>query len=187
MNTQYKSFLTKTLWVTIFTFALRCLISWDELTANVHLYNLYGYAGEAIGLTIALMAVYEKWLWRFNPLESVPALNKVYTGIVKSSYDNLERSATIEIKQTLLSVHVTFTSGESKSKSISASINEILGEKQLIYNYLNTPKSEFRSRSEVQYGTAMLCVDNPKELTGQYYTDRKTIGDMKFTPVEKQQ
>jgi hypothetical protein len=27
----------------------------------------------------------------------------------------------------------------------------------------------------------MLCIDDPSKLQGQYYTDRKTIGDMEFT------
>ena len=49
-----------------------------------------------------------------------------------------------------------------------------------IRDSLNTPKSEFRHRSEIHYGTATLCLSDTKELNGQYYTDRKTIGDMHF-------
>lgn len=181
MNEQYKSFLTKTMWVAICIFAIRCFASRGDLLVNPSVYTLYGFAGEAIGLTAFLMLLYERWFWRYNPCEKTPALKKSYTGILKSSYDGKEREASLEIKQTLLSVRVTLTSGESKSNSLSASIDEIHGEKQLTYCYLNTPKSEFRYRSEVHYGTAMLCVDNPNKLTGQYYTDRKTIGDMEFT------
>lgn len=84
------------------------------------------------------------------------------------------------VKQTLLSVHITMVSDESKSNSLSASIDEIMGEKKLVYCYLNTPKSEYRERSEIHFGTAMLSLDNPKVLEGQYYTDRETSGDMYF-------
>mgnify|MGYP004572869597 FL=1 len=84
------------------------------------------------------------------------------------------------IKQSLLSVVVILKTDESKSKSLSASIDEILGEIQLTYCYLNTPKSAYRDRSEIHYGTATLSISNPKEIDGQYYTDRKTIGDMHF-------
>ena len=181
MQEQYKSFLTKTMWVAVTTFGLRCLLSWTDITTELDIYTIYGFAGEAIGFTVILMAVYERWLWKYNRLESVPALNSVYTGFLKSSHDNIERPAKLEIKQTLLSIRITLITGESKSKSLSASINDILGEKQLTYCYLNTPKSEFRHRSEIHYGTAMLCIDDPSKLQGQYYTDRKTIGDMEFT------
>ena len=186
MNEQYRSFLTKTMWVSVCVFGIRCLISWSDIISGFSAYTIYGFAGEAIGVTAAIMAIYERWLWKFNRFESVPALCKSYTGVLKSSYDNIERPARLEIKQTLLSIHVTLITGESKSNSLSASINEILGEKQLTYCYLNTPKSEYRYRSEVHYGTAMLCVDDPNKLTGQYYTDRKTIGDMSFVPVTDQ-
>lgn len=50
---------------------------------------------------------------------------------------------------------------------------------------LNTPKAEVRHRSEIHYGTAMLYVDNPKVLKGQYFTDRKSTGDMVFNAVLK--
>lgn len=185
MQTQHKKFLTQALWVAIVAVALRCLISRDAIIANPNAYDLYGYASEAVAITVFLMMIYEKWLWRWMPFKSVPTLKKAYTGTLKSSYDDCEHTATIEIKQTLLSVHVSVITEESKSQSLSASIIEEHGEKQLVYTYLNVPKSEFRHRSEIQYGTAVLCIDNPKELTGRYYTDRKTIGDMKFTPSKK--
>lgn len=181
MDATHKSFLKKTMWVAIIVFAIRCFISWTSLTSNPNLYNVFGYAGESIGIAVVVMAIYERWLWRFNPLEDTPALRKKYAGIIISSYDGIRRDATLTIKQTLLSIHVTLISGESKSKSVSASISEILGEKQLIYSYLNTPKSECRDRSEIHFGTATLCVDNPEKLIGQYYTDRKTVGDMDFS------
>ena len=181
MKNLFSSFLIKFIWLTIILFVLRCGLSWKEIMENISFYNLYGFAGEAIGLAAIVMTVYERWLWRFMPFESVPVLAKAYTGTLKSSCDNIERKATLKVSQTLLSIHVTLISNESKSQSLSASIDEIHGEKQLTYCYLNTPKSKVRHRSEIHYGTAMLCVENPKRLTGQYYTNRKTIGDMFFT------
>lgn len=126
------------------------------------------------------MLLYERKLWRYNPLESTPKLSKKYTGTLVSSYDNIKREATLEIKQTLFTIRITLTTNESKSKSLSATIEEILGEKQLVYCYLNTPEAIFRDRSEIHFGTAILCVDKPEKIMGQYYTDRKTVGDMYF-------
>ena len=147
------------------------------------LYNIYGYAGEAIAFSAFIMVIYEKWLWKYNPFEKTPVLKKKYRGTLVSTYDGIKRDATLDIKQSLLAVSVIFTTGESKSKSISASIDKIQEEWQLTYCFLNVPQAKVRERSEIHYGTAMLCIENPEEIQGQYYTDRKTIGDMKFIPL----
>lgn len=167
-------------WCSVVLFVLRCMFSWKSVISGISAYELYGYAGEAIGVAVLITGLYEKFIWKYNRFEKTPKLAKRYTGILKSSYDHIERNAILEIKQTLLTVHVTLITDESKSKSLSASIDEVLGEEQLTYCYLNTPKSEYRDRSEIHYGTAVLAVSNPKEIDGQYYTDRKTIGDMHF-------
>lgn len=181
MKKQQKKIISICVWSAVALFAVRCAISWKSIVTGVTVYDLFGYAGEAISIAVIFTGFYEKLLWRINPFEKTPKLSKRYVGSLKSSYDNLEREAVLEIRQTLMSVHITLTSAESKSKSLSASIDEILGEMQLTYCYLNTPKSEFRHRSEVHYGTAMLSITNPTSLEGQYYTDRKATGDMVFT------
>lgn len=180
MNEQYKKLINKTVWIAIFLFFIRCLLSFQGLINNFSVYDIFGYAGEAIGITAIIISLYERWLWKYSPFEDIPVLKRSYNGKLISTYDNKERTAKIEIKQTLLSVHITLISDESKSKSISASIDDVLGEKQLTYCYLNTPQANVRKRSEIHYGTAMLCIENPDTLNGQYFTDRKTTGDMQF-------
>lgn len=180
MKEQFNKLMSKTIWSAIILFCLRCFISWNDIKNAFSVYDLFGYAGEAISLATLLSITYERWLWKFNPLESTPVLSKKYTGSLISSYDNIERNAELEIKQTLLTIQIILITGESKSKSLSSTIDDILGETILTYCYLNTPNANVRDRSEIHYGTAMLCVDNPRKLTGQYFTDRKTIGDMKF-------
>lgn len=181
MTKQQQEIVKIGVWSTVILFVIRCGISWKEILIGVSVYDLFGYAGEAIGFSVLIVGLYEKVLWRINPFEKTPKLAKRYVGILKSSYDNIERSASLEIKQTLMSVHVTLLTDESKSNSLSASIDEILGEMQLTYCYLSTPKSKYRYRSQIHYGTAILSVANPTDLAGQYYTDRKTCGDMTFT------
>ena len=180
MNERVKKYFVNSLWVALILFVIRCLIAMPKT-----IYDVYGCIGETISITAILAYLYEKWLWRYNPLGKTPVLSKKYTGTLKSSYDNIEREASFQIKQTLFSIQIIFTTGESKSKSISSSIDDILGEQQLTYCYLNTPNAEVRHRSEIHYGTAMICVDNPKVLRGQYFTDRKTTGDMVLNAVSK--
>ena len=180
MNERVKKYYFNLLWLALILFVIRCLISMPKT-----LYDVYGCIGETITITVILACIYEKWLWKYNPLRKTPVISKNYTGMLKSSDENIEREASLQVKQTLFSIQIIFTTGESKSKSISSSIDDILGEQQLTYCYLNTPNAEVRHRSEIHYGTAMLCVDNPKELRGQYFTDRKTTGDMVFNAVLK--
>jgi len=185
MKEQFKKFINKMLWIGIALFSLRCIVSLKLLVSDFSVYDIFGYAGEAIGVTAVIMGVYEKWLWKLNPLEDTPVLKREYIGTIKSTYDNIEREAKINIKQSLLSIHVVLTSGESKSQSISSSIDEVFGAKQLTYCYLNTPKASYRERSEIHYGVAMICLEDPNILTGQYFSDRKTIGDMIFYSENK--
>lgn len=186
MCEQYKKLINMAVWVGIALFFFRCLISLSSIINNFSVYTVFGYAGEVICVTVIIICCYEKWLWKYNPLEKTPVLNRYYIGTLKSTYDDIERRASLEIKQTLLSTHVVLDSSESKSKSISSSVIEILGEKLLIYCYLNTPKATVRKRSEIHYGTAMLCIENPNKLTGQYFSDRGTTGDMEFLLEQKE-
>ena len=185
MNKQFKELLTKAVWIAIILFIIRCLFSFNTLVEDFSVYVIFGFAGEAIGLTTIIIALYERHLWRFNPFEDTPKLHSNYTGILLSGYDNIERIAKLEIKQTLLSTHIILFSGESRSKSITSSIDTVLGEKQLTYCYLNTPVAAVRDRSEIHYGTAMLYIENSNKISGQYFTDRKTTGDMCFYQQEE--
>mgnify|MGYP003252898306 FL=1 len=175
-------FMKKVIWVTIIAFCLRCLCSGTKIISHFSLYDLYGYIGESIAFSTFLMLIYEKFIWKYNPLEETPILKKKYKGSLISTYDKIEREATLEIKQTLLSVNIIFITDESKSKSILSSIEKIQDEWQLTYCYLNVPKATVRDRSAIHYGTALLCVENPEKIQGQYFTDRKTTGDMIFIP-----
>lgn len=182
MTENYNKFTSKSIWFTIIMFCLRCFLSGTKIITEFSMYDLYGYAGESIAFSAFLMVIYERWLWRYNPFEKTPALKKKYKGTLLSTYDGIEREAALEIKQTLLSINVVFITGESRSNSISSSIEKIQDEWQLTYCYLNVPKANVRARSAIHYGTALLCIENPKEIYGQYFTDRKTTGDMKFWP-----
>ena len=180
MSEQFKKFTKKYIWVVIILFSLRCLFSGENLIHNFSVYDIFCYAGEALGIATFTMAFYERILWKYDCFNDTPVLYKKYSGTFISSYDNIERDCSLEIKQTLLTIKIIFITDESKSKSISASIDNIYGEKILTYCYLNTPNAMVRNRSQMHNGTSMLCVDEPRKLKGQYYTDRKTTGDMKF-------
>ena len=180
MNELYTKFIKKSVYVAMIIFVIRCAISWQSIIQSVSIYELLGFAGDSFFFTTIIMTIYEKWLWKYNRFENVPVFKKKYTGKFKSSYDSTIRKFDIEIKQTLLSIKITMKTKESTSNSISANIVDVFGEKQLIYYYLNTPGMEFRDKSEVHFGTAIITVDNTDVMSGRYYTDRRTCGDITF-------
>jgi len=103
-----------------------------------------------------------------------------YHGFLYSTYDGTRRNADLEIKQTLLSISVKMKTIESRSNTIAGKIADVLGEKQIIYTYLNNPLEKVREHSEIHYGTAVLVIKENGELSGRYFTDRKTTGDLSF-------
>lgn len=107
MKDGVEKFIKSTVWVAIIFFGLRCGVSWKSIVENISIYDLFGYAGEAVGLATVIMAAYERWLWRINPFETTPALKKIYTGKIVSSYDNIERPIELPI---VISITQGFTS-----------------------------------------------------------------------------
>lgn len=186
MNEQVIKFIKKCVWVAISAFVIRCSISHVELIGGVSLYSLWGYAGEAIGFTTVIMLFYEKHLWKYNPLEDTPRMKKTYAGTLKSTYDGVERQVTIKIKQSLLSISISLKSEESESRSVVASITNIGDEWELTYTYYNVPLANVRERSSIHYGTSILSLMDVSHITGQYFTDRKTTGDMDFLALDEE-
>lgn len=198
MTESAKKFMTISIWIAIVFFALRCWIGWGELSDAVTQkktfecgYSVFGYAGEAIGITALFMAAFNKWCWRWKTLNCIaggmPILAKKYKGKIRFHWDNQdqERDSEIGIEQTFLNVIVKLNTNESSSNSITATIETINNEKQLVYTYLNTPRAEIQNRSAIHYGTAMLKVDDPKHITGNYYTTRLSRGSMDFEAIEE--
>ena len=169
----------------LISFIARCAISWNEIKTGFSLYTLVGYAGEAIAFSSIVAALYERIIWRYDPLLKWPVLYKEYKGIIKSNRDGIAREISVRVKQSLFSVHVFLKTEESNSKAITADIVDRDGEYVLCYSYLNHPKAEVRDRSAIHYGTTILRVEEKaKQLEGEYFTDRNTIGDICLQGIE---
>lgn len=193
MNDSVKKFMNISIWLTAIFLLIRCFISWSDIksaweTGNTATlcYNFYGYIGEAIGATAIIMLIFDKYAWKWKLvrwMHDTPILAKKYTGTFISNYDNVERSGEIIINQTFLNVSVQLVTNESKSRSLTASLNNVQGVLYLIYTYQNDPRAEIQNRSPIHYGTAMLDVSNPAILEGNYFTGRNSRGSMKFNSI----
>lgn len=148
---------------------ISCSLVLDTIHNNIIQYTL-----------LFMFIVYEKWLWKCMPFHDIPKLHKKYEGTLKSSYDNKERNIYVKINQTLFGISITIKTDESKSYTVVANFDITDNYKRLIYTYHNEAKAEYNERSPQHYGTTILDVENKNELTGKYYTDRKTTGDIKL-------
>ena len=183
MSERVATFTKKILWVFGIVFVIRCIFSFSQISEGFSVYLIISLIGEAITITTLLAVLYERFFWAFDKSSKVPVVKGKYHGSITSDWDGKKRTATLEIKQTLLKVSVIMKTDESSSGSVSASIDDVNGEKWLIYCYMNKPMASVRNRSEIHYGTAMLNCGCPGKLLGSYFTDRKTTGDISFERV----
>lgn len=155
-----------------------------------HAIVLYGF----------LYVAFEKWGWRlpvFHPwLVPHPDLQGTWTGEVRSTWINPVTGtgvapipAKLIIKQTFTSISCVLVTGESHSYSLTAQINEDddSGVLQLSYAYTNRPRARVRFRSEIHDGAAILTIKEGEGLVleGEYWTSRKTTGEMYFTRTSR--
>jgi hypothetical protein len=87
------------------------------------------------------------------------------------------------IRQRFWSVSARLLTNESTSSSLFAELTA--GEDgvyQLLYIYVNHPQAAVEHRSKAHYGAVVLTAPRSRKdgLEGQYFTGRKTTGDMRF-------
>jgi hypothetical protein len=178
-------------WVSVIAATHRSLlIDWDAIKEIPHTIVLFGI----------LYLLFEKWGWRlsvFHPwLVPHPDLEGTWDGEVRSTWTNPETGTGVApipsklvIKHNFASISCVLLTGESQSYSVTAQINEdddsdVL---QLSYVYTNKPRARVRFRSEIHDGAAILTIkeEDGLLLDGEYWTSRKTTGEMTFKRVSR--
>ena len=140
---------------------------------------------ESTGYSVIAIVVYERYLWKYNPFVKIPRLKKKYTGILSYNYKGKfgEKNVEIEIKQSFLSTNVKLKSDEISSKTITSDLVEENGEFVIYYTYITNPLSRCSDENPIQVGTCKLVIDNINDIRGNYWTNRKTIGDLHFHSI----
>lgn len=141
-----------------------------------------------------------RFLWRKLPWlarKTFPDLNGTWKGTLVSTWcDPITGQAkppiptTIWIRQTPLSMSVKLHTGESTSHSMHCILeaNHEAGRFRVWYSYDNRPRAELAPVSGQHQGFAWLENDvdtAPDQLFGQYYTSRRTTGDMTLRRVSR--
>lgn len=161
--------------------------------STIDLWTAIKQIPQAISIYAIIGIIFTKWLWRWQPFQGwlikIPDLQGTWRGELRSDWINPETGKGIDsiplalvIKQTFSSIKCTLMTKESSSYSTTADINTAQNgdDLYLIYNYTNRPKATIRDRSVIHDGAAILkIINNPNKcLEGEYWTSRKTRGEM---------
>lgn len=142
--------------------------------------------------------VFSKWLWKlpifWGWLITVPNLQGTWYGFLKSDWINpktkkgiAEIPVLLVIAQDFNKINCSIITKESSSHTLSSDILFVNGKLQLSYTYTNVPKNGVRERSEIHNGASLLqIIEKPKrKLSGGYWTDRKTKGEIDVEFLDK--
>ena len=150
---------------------------------------------EAVTGYAVITLIFVKWVWRWpifsGWLVPFPDLQGTWHGEIRTTWVDPQTGAaqapipaTLTIRQSFASVTCTLYTSEAESESNSAAISETEegGIVRLAYTYLSRPRATVRNRSEIHDGAALLSYGTSPErtLSGEYWTSRKTTGEMSF-------
>jgi hypothetical protein len=142
---------------------------------------------------VLVVTLWDVWLWRqpfVHRFARRPVLVGTWRATLKPTADSHIPTggnpgpieAYVIITQSYWSISVRQYTVESRSESKAAmwSGGSTSSNKILTFTFANTPKQELESRSRSHLGTAAVDVvgTQPRILSGYYFTDRYTKGDM---------
>jgi hypothetical protein len=144
----------------------------------------------APGVALVVFGLYDRWLWKFGPV-GTPILAGTWRGTIRSSWRNPQTNEKIPpieifmiVRQTASSITMTQLSRESRSGSITATINRNAdGQHDVAWAYRNEPLKAVAHRSQMHYGGAFISGVSrrrPERLEGRYWTERGTTGDLEL-------
>jgi len=161
--------------------------------------KLVSYIPTVVGWGLLL---FDLWVWRFPIIHRFvgrPRIDGAWVGTLTPREDSHIPEGgnrgpieiAIIIEQTYWSVGATLMTAESASQSTASSIRsdpESPGRRVLSYAYANTPDQKHHARSRQHLGAVRLRLAGrlPTEMSGTYWTDRLTAGDMKLTLLDRE-
>lgn len=143
-----------------------------------------------------LWLIFTTWGWKLRFFQSwlivEPIIEGTWTGNLVTTWQDPETGENpdpipivLTIIQSFYKISCSIYTNESTSTSYSASIynDNNSGAHYYIYSYTNKSKASVRDRSEFHDGTAKLRIigGGQSKLEGDYWTTRKSTGDMELT------
>jgi len=163
-------------------------------TSLLDLANMAKKFPQAVTVYAVLVLLFTKWAWRWKIfrgwLVKIPDIQGTWRGLIVSTWTDPGTGkkldsipAILAIRQGFNKINCFLFTKESSSYSTAAEINMDQGENlYLNYNYTNRPRASVREESEIHDGAAILQIikTSSRSLEGEYWTSRKSTGEMKF-------
>lgn len=147
----------------------------------------------AVAVVILCFEIFDRWLWRLGlvpRLTGHPLLRGTWKGQLLSTWVDPETGdlagpidVFLVVRQTYSTIDARLISNESTSVSLVSSLDARRdGVTTMQWTYRNTPGLLLQKRSRIHHGAVMLEVHGtpPKRLSGYYWTDRDTKGELNF-------
>lgn len=194
-NVKKELFVTVNVVVVAVLWVIILLISGIDLSKT---YEAFTKLPEVVTGYVILQQIFTRWAWRwplFRWLTEFPDLSGTWDGELKSTWVDPKTNqriptikATLIIRQGFDTISCELITEESSSHSrVMTVLNSDDNLVEIVFDYLNTPKSQVRNRSEMHHGAAHLrlsgSASHSLKLEGSYWTDRQTAGDMEFTRI----
>jgi len=148
----------------------------------------FGIVGTVVGV---VLGAFDRWLWKVRWLHpwfvETPNIGGTWKGQLTSSADGqigeTFRECYLVVRQRFSTVSAVLLTEESESKELAASVYRDSADGQtLAVTYENVPKRRYRDASPSNRGGMILHIrgDPPKQLDGEYFTSRRTVGEIEF-------
>lgn len=155
----------------------------------------FRYYSMVTGTVVLLLMCFDYWLWRLPILQGRvvkrPDLRGTWRAMFRSNWIDPNtgqgippREGYVAISQTFSTMTFRLMTGESTSELLNAQLVPSMdGSYRLLGIYRNEPRLSVRGRSTIHNGALLLDVSSApvSRMTGHYWTDRNTAGEIELT------
>lgn len=119
MNERIRKLFKPAIIIAAMTFAICYLIKKPQEFGDYS-----SYVGYSVTVVTVLFCIYEKWMWRIIPWNRAPLLKKKYSGTIHYNFNGTagEKSISVQVKQSWLSIDIQTTTDINSSVTITAAI-----------------------------------------------------------------
>ena len=144
---------------------------------------------KVVAVVLAVIAVGDRHLWRFRPLNpwifNMPVIDGTWKTEIRPTDQSPPRviEAYVVIRQTFSTLRVRLFTVESESESLSANVRHCDdGTFSAAWVYHATPRMAKRDGSPLHHGGVLLRIQGEPvhSLSGEYWTDRHTQGELEL-------
>lgn len=166
-------------------------IGWESIGKLPDVITIYAIIALIFTKLAWRLSIFKGWLVPFPDLEGTWEGSLESTWIDPTSGQRVSaKPVTLVIKQSFSNISCVMYTDESDSYSTTAQIieDDESGLFRLSYNYINRPRANVRDQSAIHDGATILKIllEPEKKLEGEYWTSRKTTGDISVGFVSKE-